>query len=55
MHQKRGRDAERNQIRQRIEFAPERAFRAAHPRHPAIEQIKNAREQNEAEREFDLA
>ena len=55
MHQKRRRDAERNQVRQRIEFAPERAFRAAQPRHPAVEQIEDARQQNEREREFDLA
>ena len=55
MHEKCGRDAERNQIRQRIEFAPERAFVSAHARDPAIEQIENAREQNEAERQLDLA
>ena len=54
LHQKRRRDAERNQVRQRIEFAPERAFRAAQPRHPAVQQIKNARQQNERQREFDL-
>ena len=55
LHQKRRRHAEGNQIRQRIEFAPERAFRAAQPRHAAVQQIKNARQQNEREREFDLA
>ena len=55
MHQERRRDAERNQVRQRIEFAPERAFRAAPARHAPVEQIENAREQNEYEREVNLA
>src|SRR5208282_416474 len=45
---------ERNQVRQRIEFAPERAFRTAPARRAPVEQIENAREQNEREREFDL-
>ena len=54
MHQKRGRDAERNQVRQRIKFTPERTVRAAQPRHPAVEQVKNAGQQNEGEGELDL-
>ena len=53
LHQKRRGDAKGNQVRQRIEFASERAFVPAHPRDAAVEQIKNAREQNEGEREFD--
>ena len=50
MHEKRRRDAERNQVRQRIELAPERTFNAAHARHPAVEQVEDARQQNEPER-----
>ena len=55
MHQERRRGAEGNQVRQRIKFAAERAFRAAHARHPAVEQIEDAGQQDEAERHLDLA
>jgi hypothetical protein len=54
LDEKCGRDAEGNQVGERIEFAAERTFHAAHARDAAVEQIKNAREQNEREREFDL-
>jgi hypothetical protein len=55
VHQKRRRDAERNQVGQRIEFAAKRAFVPAHARDAAVEQIENAREQNERQRDLDLA
>ena len=54
LDEKRRRDAEGNQIGEGIEFAAKRAFHAAHARDAAVEQIKNAREQNERERELDL-
>ena len=55
MHEKRRRGPERNQIRQRIEFAPERTLRAAHARHAPVEQIKNAGRQDEIERDPDFS
>ena len=48
MHQKRRSDAERNQIGQRIKFAPKRTLHATHAGDAAIEQIENARQQNES-------
>ena len=53
MHEKRRGHAEGNQVRQRIKFAPERTFAAAHARDAAVEQIKNAREQNENQRAYE--
>ena len=52
--QKSGRYAERDQVGQRIKFASERTFHAPHPRHPPVEQIENAGQQNETESDFDL-
>src|ERR1041385_8908711 len=49
MHEKRGRDAKGNKIRERIEFAAKWTFDASHPGNTPIEQIKNAGEQNETE------
>ena len=43
LDEKCGRDAERNQIGERIKFASKRAFDAAHARDTTVEQIKNAR------------
>ena len=54
MHQEGRRRPERDQVRQRIELAPKRAFHAAHPRHPAVKQVKDARQQDEPERHLDL-
>src|SRR5665213_1420950 len=54
LDEKRGRDAERNQIGKRIEFASKRTFHAAHARDAAVEQVENARKQNKRERELDL-
>ena len=48
------RDAEGNEVGKRIEFAPEWAFDAAHAGHAAIEQIKNAGQQDEHQAQFDL-
>src|SRR6266403_981733 len=53
MDQEGGGRAEGNQVRQRIEFAAEGAFDAAHARDPAIEQIEYARQQDKAQRDFD--
>ena len=53
MHQKGRRNAKGNQVGQRIKLAAERAFMPAHARHAAIEQIKNARQQNAREGKFD--
>ena len=53
MHQKRGGHAKGNQIGQRIEFPAERALDAAHPRHPPVEQVEDAGQENETERDFD--
>ena len=54
MHQKGRRRPERNQVRQRIEFPAKGALHPAHPRQPAIEQIKNARQQNKGQRHLDF-
>ena len=51
MHQKRRGHAEGDDVGQRIELATERAFGPAHARHPAVEQIEDAGQQNEEERD----
>src|SRR5438270_404740 len=54
MNQKGGRHAERNEISERIEFAAERTFNAAHPSDTPIEQIENAGQQDESEGDLDV-
>src|SRR5437870_10419594 len=55
MDQESRRRAERNQIGQGIEFAAKRALDTAHAGHTAIEQIKDAGEQNKSQGNFDLS
>src|SRR6185503_6970317 len=45
--QKRRRRAKRNDVRQRIEFAPERTFITAHPGDTTIEQVEEAGQDDE--------
>ena len=47
--------AKGNQISQRVKFAPEGAFVSAHAGDAAVEQVKNAGQQNEAKCDFNLA
>ena len=54
MDQKSRRRPEGNQVRQRIKFPAKRALHAAHARQAAVEQVKNARQQDEHQRQFDL-
>src|SRR6516162_7711982 len=54
MNQERWSGAKRNQIGERIEFAPEGAFNSTHPRYPPIKQVEDACQQNEAQANFDL-
>src|SRR5205807_8098498 len=44
MHQKRRRGAKGNNVGQRVEFASERAVLSAEARHPPVQQVKNAGE-----------
>ena len=44
MHQKRRRGAKGNNVGQRVEFASERAVLSSEARHPPVQQVKNAGE-----------
>ena len=54
MNQESGRRAEGNQVGQGIKFPAEIAFHSAHARQTAVEQVENAGQQDERQRQFDF-